>query len=96
MKLLTLFYDSGVDQTLMEVLAALDIPGYTKIQDVIGVGGRGPKLNTPVFPGFDNILYIILPTEDVGRVTRAIRRLQTSFRLKPGITMFTQDIDVIP
>lgn len=96
MKLLTLIYDSGVESSLTELLDALEIPGITRIYDVLGRGGRGAKMNSPVFPGTNNMAFIILPEDEVPRVHRAIRRLQNSFRLKPGITILSQDVDVLP
>src|SRR4051794_25690039 len=95
-KLLTLIYDSGVEASMSELLDALEVRGLTRIYDVFGRGGRGPKMNTPVFPGTNNLVYLAVPEEDVPRIHRAIRRLQHSFRLKPGITILSQDVDELP
>ena len=96
MKLLTIIYDSSIDASMLELLDALEVPGITWINDVPGRGGRGPKMNSPVFPGSNNIALVALPPEDVARVQRAIRRLQGSFRLKPGVTILCQDVEVLP
>jgi hypothetical protein len=96
MKLLTLIYDSSIEASMKELLDALEVPGITWVYDVPGRGGRGPKMNSPVFPGSNNIAYMLLTPDQVHRVHRAVRRLQDSFRPKPGITMFTQDVDVLP
>jgi hypothetical protein len=32
----------------------------------------------------------------VRRVHGAVRRLQSSYRLKPGVTMLLQDVEVLP
>ena len=56
-------------------------------------GGRGPKMNTPVFPGSNNLVLIAVSEEDAARIQRAIRRLQGSFRLKPGVAIFSQDVE---
>ena len=96
MKLLTIIYDTSIDASMTELLDALRIPGITLIRDVSGRGGRGPKMNTAVFPGTNNIALISLPDDDVERVRRAIRRLQGSFRLKPGITLLCQEVEELP
>jgi len=96
MKLLTIIYDSSIEASMSELLYALENPGYTEIYDVFGRGGRGPKMNTPVYPGTNTIVWVSLPTEDVARVQRAIRRLQNSYRLKPGITLLCQDVEELP
>jgi hypothetical protein len=96
MKLLTLIYDSSIEGSMSELLDALEVPGYTKIADVVGAGGRGPKMNTAVFPGTNNLVYLVLPDDDIPRVHRAIRRLQNSYRLKPGVTILSQEVDEMP
>jgi hypothetical protein len=92
-KLLTLIYDSSIEGSMSELLEALEVPGFTRIADIHGRGGRGPKMNTAVYPGTNNMVLLVLPAEDVPRVHRAIRRLQHSYRLKPGVTLLCQDVE---
>ena len=93
MKLLTIIFDSAIEASMVELLDALEIPGVTWFHHVMGRGGRGPKMNSPVFPGDNHIALIKLPAEDVQRLRRAIRRLQESYRLKPGVTIYSQDVE---
>jgi hypothetical protein len=81
-------YDSGIEESLTELIHALQLPGYTQIFDAHGEGGTGKKLNSPVFPGTNNILYLALPDDRVAPVVRSIRKMQSSFRLKPGISIY--------
>ena len=96
MKLLTIIYDSGVDESMLQLLEGLEVPGYTRITDLHGLGGRGPKQLNPIYPGSNNLLLVSLPDEDVERVRNAIRRFQASFRLKPGITLLCQPVEELP
>lgn len=96
MKLLTIIYDSGIETSMAELLEGLRIPGLTLLRDVHGRGGRGPKENSPVFPGTNNVALVALPDEDVERVRRAIRSLQAGYRLKPGVTILCQDAEALP
>jgi hypothetical protein len=91
-KLLTIIYDSAIDETIMELLGELGVQNYTKIFDSHGLGGRGLKENTPVWPGTNHLLLIAAPEVDVQRIASAVRRLQGTFRLRPGITMLLQDV----
>lgn len=93
MKLLTIIFDSAIEGSMQELLDALEIPGITWIHHVTGVGGRGPKRNDAVYPGTNHIALIVLPAEDVPRIRRAVRRLQHSYKLKPGVTMLVQDVE---
>jgi nitrogen regulatory protein P-II len=93
MKLLTIIYDSGVDESMLQLLEGLEVPGYTRITDLHGLGGRGPKQLNPIYPGSNNLLVVAVADEQVERVHHAIRRFQDSFRLKPGITILSQPVE---
>lgn len=95
MKLLIVVYDQGIDETLMEHLETLDLPGWTKGYDLHGLGGQGLKLGDAVWPGQNNILYIELPDERVEGVVADFRRLQAGYRLKPGITLWSLPVEVL-
>jgi hypothetical protein len=87
--LLTIAYDSGMDERIMETLQEIGVTGWTKTFDAHGVGGAGPKLNSPVFPGSVNLLYLVLPEAEASRVAAALRALQGTYRRNPGLTMWT-------
>jgi hypothetical protein len=93
-KLLTLIYDSAIDETMMELMGELGVQGYTKIFDSQGLGGRGRKENTPVWPGTNHLLLIAAPEAEARRIVAAVRRLQETYRLRPGITMLLQDVEI--
>src|SRR5437016_1534842 len=94
MKQLTVIYDAAIDESVTELMDGLDLPGFTKLFDAHGLGGTGQKLNSPVFPGVNNLLLLLLPDEDVRRVTDALYRLQATYRLKPGLTLVVQDVHI--
>ncbi|MCW3100348.1 MAG: hypothetical protein JWL77_5966 [Chthonomonadaceae bacterium] len=87
--LLTIAYDSGMDERIMETLQERGVPGWTKTFDAHGAGGAEPKLNSPVFPGSVFLLYIVLPEADAPRIAEALRALQKTYRRNPGLTMWT-------
>jgi hypothetical protein len=94
-KLLTIIYDSGIDATMTGLLGELGVQAFTKIFDSHGLGGRGPKENTPVWPGTNHLLLIVVPEAEARRIASAVRRLQGTFRLRPGITMLLQDVELL-
>ncbi|HID07959.1 MAG TPA: hypothetical protein EYP10_12525 [Armatimonadetes bacterium] len=94
-KLLIIVYDRAVDEDLTETLKRLEIPGYTKLFDAHGFGGRGYKLGNPIFPGLNNILLIELPPERVTAVVNAVRQMQAQYTLKPGITIWCIDVEAM-
>ncbi len=96
MKLLTIIYDSGIEESMAELLEGLGVKGYTCFTGLQGTGGQGPKQENPIFPGSNNLLLIALPDEEAERVRRTIRRLQEGFRLKPGVTILCQAVEELP
>jgi hypothetical protein len=92
-KLLTIIYDSAIDETMMELLGELGVQNYTKTFDSHGRGGRGLKENTPVWPGTNHLLLIATPEAETRRIASAVRRLQGTFRLRPGVTMLLSDVE---
>lgn len=94
MKQLTVIYDAGIDESIMELVEGLNLDGYTKVFGAFGAGGTGQKLNNPVFPGLNNLLLLLLPEEAVRTVTDALYRLQATYRLKPGVTLVLQDVQI--
>ena len=96
MKQLTVIYDASIDESVSELLEGLNVNGYTKLFGAQGLGGTGRKTNSPVFPGINNVLLLLLPEEAVRTITDALYRLQASYRLKPGITLVLQDVQLPP
>lgn len=87
--LLTIAYDTGMDERLMETLQESGVTGWTKTFEAHGCGGAGPKLNSPVFPGSVTLLYLVLPEAEAQRLAAALRTLQRTYRRNPGLTMWT-------
>lgn len=86
--LLTIAYDSGMDERVMETLEAQGAVGWTKTFDAHGSGGAGPKLNSPIFPGSVIVLSLVLPEEAAQNLAAALRALQQTYRRNPGLTMW--------
>ena len=95
MKLLIVVYDQGIDETIMEAVEELELPGWTKTYDAQGAGGQGRKLGDMVWPGRNNMLYVQLPDDRVDPVVRKLREIQAAFRLKPGITIWSLPVEAL-
>ena len=93
--LLTVIYDSGIDESVMAAIESMGLDGWTKLDGAHGFGGTGHKLDTPVWPGTNNILLIALPQEQAMTVAERLRALQASYRRKPGITLFLQPVSLL-
>lgn len=94
MKLIIVVYEDGIDEDLTETMERFGVRGYTKLFGAQGVGHAGPKLGTPVWPGLNNVLYVALPDEQVAPMVDTLHALQSSYRKKPGIKVFSVPVEV--
>ena len=95
MKLLVVIYDSGIEESVNEILEELKLPGYTKLFGAHGFGGQGLKLGDVVWPGANNVLYAALEEDQISPLVERLRKLQTGFRLKPGVTILALPAEVL-
>jgi hypothetical protein len=93
--LLTVAYESGMDERLLATLDELGVTGWTQLFDGHGSGGTGRKQNNPIWPGSVHLLLIVLPEGEVARVASALRALQRSYLRNPGLTMWTQPVTLL-
>lgn len=93
MKLVTVIYDGGIDEAVLEQVEAMNLSGWTRLVEAHGVGGAGRRRGDQIFPGTNNVLLVALPDERVNELWRRLRALQATFRLKPGITIFVQPVE---
>lgn len=94
-KLLIIVYDRAIEEDMMSTVERVGINGYTKFFNAHGLGGRGLKLGNPVFPGLNNMLLIQLHESKVSELVEAVRKMQAQYVLKPGITIWCLDVQVL-
>ena len=95
MILVTVIYDGGIDEAVMDEVNAMGLEGWTRLFDAQGFGGTGLRRGDQIFPGTNNVLLVVLPEERVNDLWRRMRRLQATFRLKPGITILVQPVEML-
>lgn len=93
--LLTVIYDSGIDESVMALVAEAGLPGWTKIDGVHGYGGTGYRLDTPIWPGLNTVLLLALTEAQAVDLARQLRELQSAYRRKPGITLLLQPVTLL-
>jgi len=88
-------YEDGIDGDITGLLEEQGAAGYTKVYQVEGRGDTsGPKLGTPIWPGFNNLLFVAVEEEVVEPLTQALRELQASYRKRPGLKIFAWPMEV--
>jgi hypothetical protein len=78
-------YDHAVDEEVIDILEGLNVPGYTKWNEVEGSGGRGRHLGTPVWPNLNNAMLTIL--DDDATVTKLVASFAELKKRVPGAAL---------
>lgn len=93
--LLTVVYDRGMDERVMQLLEDRGIEGWTKTFDAHGMGNTGRKVDTPIWPGALHVLSIVLPQEAAIQLAESLRVIQRSYRKNPGLTMWMHPVRLL-
>ena len=93
MKMVMVVYNEALDNEVMEILESCCLKNYTKIPGVSGCGtASGTHLGTDIWPGRNNILYVVCE-EIVGKkIIAAVKELRKSLAAE-GIKAFLIPLD---
>lgn len=95
MKLVIAILDSGVLHDVMKVLDELGIRQWTRWSDVHGAGQRNIREGTPVWPGSNEVLLLVLPPEQVQPLIDRCHEVRHSFPLEPGMKFIVADCQML-
>jgi len=90
-KLLLIVCDQGVEPDVMEALKRHELPHYTRWTDVQGSGETGLHEGTPVWPGLNTMVMVVLPEEKVEPLRADLHEVRDSFAIRPGLKMIVTD-----
>lgn len=94
-KLLLIVCDQGVEPDVMEALTRQGLPHFTRWTDVQGSGETGLREGTPVWPGLNTIVMVVLPEESVEPLRVELHAIRDSFAVRPGLKMILTDAVMI-
>jgi hypothetical protein len=77
MKMFLIVYSRESDEDVVAAFKSAGIMGYTKMQEVRGEGRETePKLGTHIWPGMNNILFLVMNDDEVPPIKELIKRLK--------------------
>lgn len=89
MKMMLIVHDAVFAAEVAEALEAAGCRVWTRLEKVLGRGeATGPRLDSPVWPGFNQALLLALEPEVAEALLAALRDLRDSARVK-GLRVFT-------
>jgi hypothetical protein len=94
-KLVLIVCDQGVEPDVMEVLRSQGFTHYTRWTDCQGSGETGIREGTPVWPGLNSIIMIVMPEAQVEPLRVSLHEVRDSFPITPGLKMIVTDATVL-
>jgi hypothetical protein len=77
MKMFMIVYSEAADYDVIAQFKKAGIKRYTKMQEACGEGDETePKLGTHTWPGKNNVLFVAVPTDEVGNVREVVAFLK--------------------
>ena len=90
-KLVFIVMDSSAEPDIMAALAELELPHFTRWEDVVGSGETGRKEGTAVFPGLNTVIVIVMPETTVAPLVERLHAVRDAFIVRPGMKIIVTD-----
>jgi hypothetical protein len=94
-KLVIAVFDSGVLPDFMAVLEELGLRRWTRWSDAHGAGERNTREGTPIWPGLNEVMLLVLPPEQVQPLVDRCHEVRRSFPLEPGMKFIVTDCEIL-
>lgn len=90
-KLVFIICDDGVEPDVMEILKAQGQEHYTLWGDCEGTGETGIREGTPVWPGLNTVIMIVMAAEAIDPLVTELHKMRDSFPITPGLKLIVTD-----
>jgi hypothetical protein len=92
LELYLILYPKEREETIIQTLEAIGVPGYTEFPKLIGRGRRVRHFDNPIWPGATGAVFTVIGAEQapalVGPFRRLNRELEVRSRGGGGLHMF--------
>lgn len=93
MKAILMFYNAAIESMVINCMKECRLESYTKFPGIHGAGkSAGPRLDTHVWPGVNNGLFIVTGEENVSSMMEKIRELKEKHP-KEGVKAFLLPVE---
>jgi len=93
MKMVMVFYESGIDESMTAVLERLRVEGWSKYEGGTGAGRKGLRLNDAIWPGTNNLLLAAMPDERVRPFLDALSALKREYLRPPAMQAYVYAVE---
>jgi nitrogen regulatory protein PII len=92
MKMVLMIVDAGQAEDVKDMLRNCDVPGYSEIPNVLGMGTTGKKLGSRAFPGSSTLFMVAIEQHCVDMLTEKLAALREENGSSEGLKAFSFDI----
>ena len=75
MKMLVLVYNYLLEEEVHALLAMMDVAAYSKVPKILGSGKSGRVEDSRYAPGYNRLIFAVLPNEQVGPLVERFREI---------------------
>lgn len=93
MKIVMMIVDSDHADDIEQMCEECDMPGYTKIPDVLGKGSTGKKQGSRAFPGSSTLYFAALDEECITPLREKLTALRDAHGSEEGLKAFILDTE---
>jgi nitrogen regulatory protein PII len=95
LKMAMVVYNEALDMEIMEAMNSCGLKNYTKVMGVFGRGeASGSHLGNDIWPGKNNILYIICEERQISQLLPLIKELRKKIGHE-GVKAFVSPVEEI-
>lgn len=94
-KLVFIVFDQGVEPDVMDVLKQRGLQYYTSWGNCSGAGTAGVKQGTPVWPGLNTVVMVVMEAEELEPLRVALHEVRDSFPITPGLKLIITDAVIV-
>jgi len=95
LKLAVVIYEAGIDDSMMDLLRRLGLPGWTKLEGATGFGHKGPREGSPIWPGTNHVLFLVLDEPTLLAFLDALELLKGEYLRPPAVFAFVVPVEAV-
>jgi len=93
LKMIVMFVDTDHAADLEQMFEECDVPGYSRIPNVMGKGATGKKSGNRAFPGTSTMFVVAVDESCRGKMIDKLRALRDQRGPEEGLKVFAMDTE---
>jgi len=93
MKMVIMIVDADNADDIKQMLLDCDVPGYSELPNILGMGTTGKKLGSRAFPGSSTLFMVALEEHCVDLLGEKLQQLRETSGSSEGLKAFSFDVE---